>query len=356
MNKFKSKQALISVIIPVYNVSHYLRVCLESVVSQTYKCLEIILVDDGSTDDSGKICDEYAKKDSRIVVIHKMNEGVSVARNTALKVAHGEYISFIDSDDFVDLDFINKLYNGLIQNDVDIAICGYEKIGGIDLATGKFNTKYKVEKILLPNSGKINKEELWFHTIDSNIIGCYLCNKLFKKDLLDKEGQNKDLCVGEDMVYLAQYLRKVSSAYYIAEPLYKYQMNDTSALNMINSTCNNEHKIRKIVSAIESTELLETIMIDETDEIRRYVSYRRIRSAVWGMYKLILFDLKEKEILTELRRIVKKNYRNYRKVRYGSLMQNAVVKGMYVSPVVVFYCGKLFRYMFPSVLYDLSRK
>ncbi|HJA50079.1 MAG TPA: glycosyltransferase, partial [Candidatus Fusicatenibacter intestinipullorum] len=94
----------ISVIIPVYNVEKYLKRCLDSVINQTYKNLEIILIDDGSTDNSGKICDEYAQKDERIIVIHKENGGVSSARNKGLDICIGDYISFIDSDDWINLE------------------------------------------------------------------------------------------------------------------------------------------------------------------------------------------------------------------------------------------------------------
>ena len=94
-------QALISVIIPVYNVEEYLHECVDSVINQTYKNLQIILVDDGSTDSSGKICDEYAENDKRITVVHQKNGGLSVARNTGLSNAHGDYVYFLDSDDYI---------------------------------------------------------------------------------------------------------------------------------------------------------------------------------------------------------------------------------------------------------------
>ena len=114
----------ITCIIPVYKVENYLARCIESVLSQTYTDFELILVDDGSPDNSGKICDEYAKKDSRIKVIHKVNEGVSVARNTGLDIAKGEYIYFLDSDDFISPDCFELLYKNLKENDADISIGG----------------------------------------------------------------------------------------------------------------------------------------------------------------------------------------------------------------------------------------
>ena len=114
---------LISIIVPVYNVESYLKKCLESIINQTYKNIEIILIDDGSTDSSGKICDDYANKDKRIKVIHKQNGGVSDARNTALDICRGDYIGFIDSDDYIELDMYETLLKFLLNNNLDVAMC-----------------------------------------------------------------------------------------------------------------------------------------------------------------------------------------------------------------------------------------
>ena len=102
---------LISIIVPVYNVEPYLNKCLDSIVNQTYKKLEIILIDDGSTDNSGLICDEYASKDNRIIVVHQKNKGLSAARNVGLNIAKGDYIAFVDSDDFIEKDMYFTMYN-----------------------------------------------------------------------------------------------------------------------------------------------------------------------------------------------------------------------------------------------------
>ena len=119
---------LISVIVPVYKVEKYLNQCIESVLAQTYQNLEIILVDDGSPDRSGEICEEYAKKDTRIRVLHKSNGGLSTARNTGLQIISGAYIAFLDSDDYLAPDMYETLYRELIENDADIAVCGFVKI------------------------------------------------------------------------------------------------------------------------------------------------------------------------------------------------------------------------------------
>ena len=115
----------ISIIVPVYNVEKYLSQCIESIINQNYKNIEIILVNDGSTDKSGDICDSYSLKDNRIKVIHKKNEGVSIARNTGLKVATGEYIAFVDGDDFVHEYIYTKLINIINNSKYDLVMCRF---------------------------------------------------------------------------------------------------------------------------------------------------------------------------------------------------------------------------------------
>lgn len=119
--------SLISVIVPIYNVEKYLQKCVDSIINQTYKNLEIILVDDGSPDNCPKMCDDYAEKDSRIKVVHKENGGLSDARNVGMEVATGEYVSFIDSDDYISLDFYETLLETIVDNDSDIVECGVVK-------------------------------------------------------------------------------------------------------------------------------------------------------------------------------------------------------------------------------------
>ncbi|MSN96321.1 glycosyltransferase family 2 protein [Campylobacter sp. FMV-PI01] len=141
---------LISIIIPVYNVEKYLKKCLDSVINQTYENLEIILVDDGSSDQSPKICDEYAQKDSRIKVIHQKNYGQAHARNRALDIMQGDWVVFIDSDDFVSIYYVENLYNLAKKYGVDIAITSLLKV--------------RFENLKLPSFKKIDTEEVFIHT------------------------------------------------------------------------------------------------------------------------------------------------------------------------------------------------
>lgn len=164
---------LISVIVPVYNVEEYLKKCLESILKQTYSNLEIILIDDGSEDRCGEICEEYKKKDNRIKVIHKANEGLSEARNTGIMNATGQYITFVDSDDYIDNCYVELLYNILISYSADISIVSHRilyKKRCIDKSTNEefcADPKLILEKILYDDGidisawGKLYKSELF---------------------------------------------------------------------------------------------------------------------------------------------------------------------------------------------------
>ena len=167
---------LISVIVPVYKVEKYLEKCIESVLKQTYTNLQIILVDDGSPDNCGKICDEYAKKDSRIEVIHKANGGLSDARNVGISKAKGRYIGFVDSDDYIKEDMYEILLNLIKKYDADVSICNlYDVIDGNECIRNKENGIREYSRL------DILKKVL----LDKNIQS-YAWNKLYEKELFDE--------------------------------------------------------------------------------------------------------------------------------------------------------------------------
>lgn len=171
------KEELISVIVPIYKVEDYIRECIESIINQTYKNLEIILVDDGSPDNCGQICDDYAKKDNRIKVIHKENGGLSSARNAGLEIAKGEYISFIDSDDYVSERFIEILYRLCYENNADVAECNLLRF------------KNKIEKIEY-SDGTVNlydniQMQMRLYAKPVQVRTVIVCNKLYKKVLFE---------------------------------------------------------------------------------------------------------------------------------------------------------------------------
>lgn len=167
---------LISVIVPIYNVEQFLSKCIQSIINQSYSRLEIILVDDGSTDDSPQICDEFKEKDKRIKVIHKKNGGLSDARNVGIEVASGEYIGFVDSDDYIKEDMYEILLNLIKKYDADVSICNlYDVIDGNECIRNKENGIREYSRI------DILKEIL----LDKNIQS-YAWNKLYKKELFDE--------------------------------------------------------------------------------------------------------------------------------------------------------------------------
>lgn len=167
---------LVSIIVPIYNVESYLRRCLDSIVNQTYTNLEIILVDDGSPDNCPQICDEYAAKDNRIVVIHRENGGLSDARNVGLDICKGEYISFVDSDDWVNERYIEALFNLTIKVDADIAIGEHEKIYNEQIYSSRIVEK---KQILFP----LEAIEVLFQRKYLSFILSW--GKLYKKHLFD---------------------------------------------------------------------------------------------------------------------------------------------------------------------------
>lgn len=168
---------LISVIVPIYNVEQFLEKCLTSISSQTYKNLEVILVDDGATDNSGKICDKYAECNPNFKVVHKKNGGLSDARNTGLELCKGEYITFIDGDDYISQDYVEKLYNTLAKYNTDISVCAeqyvqYSENGEETIIKRPFND-YNGELVM-------TAAEALDNFIRQNMFDASACAKLYK--------------------------------------------------------------------------------------------------------------------------------------------------------------------------------
>jgi len=170
---------LISIIVPVYKVEKYINKCVDSIINQTYKNLEIILVDDGSPDNCPKICDEYAEKDDRVKVIHKKNGGLSEARNLGLEMAKGKYIGFVDSDDWIDYDMYEYLYNQLIINDCQVAVCGIYDVYEHDISKDANINKNFDEITILSN------EQAVFECFNDCNINSFAWNKLYSKNVFE---------------------------------------------------------------------------------------------------------------------------------------------------------------------------
>lgn len=219
---------MISVVIPVYNVEQYLDRCLYSVVNQTYKDIEIILVDDGSTDQSGKICDNWKSRDQRVIVVHTMNHGVSSARNQGLKLVKGEFISFIDADDWIDFDMYEKLLKNMIMNNAEVGICGYTiepqhlKAGNLKREEERlFNREEAVLEIFKYENNKVPK-----------ILSWELCDKLFSRKIIQNVKFNEAIYNGEDMLFCWQALKNARRISYIPLHSYHYFTRVDSAVHL----------------------------------------------------------------------------------------------------------------------------
>lgn len=202
----------LSVVIPVYNVEKYLDKCVESIVNQTFKDLEIILVDDGSTDESGKMCDEWTEKDTRIKAIHKINGGLSSARNAGIKQAKGEYISFIDSDDFVELDMYATMIEALDRTGKDIASCG--RIVDLWGEREKREFSLKSERIF-------SKEEAIEEVLLLRYIDVSACDKVYRctlfKQIMYPEGK-----ISEDAAVIFEILDASNGVVHVGKTFYHY--------------------------------------------------------------------------------------------------------------------------------------
>lgn len=206
----------ISIIVPIYNSEKYLEKCIESVLKQEYECYELILIDDGSTDQSGIICDQYAKKDNRIKVIHKNNSGVSDSRNIGIKRATGKYILFLDSDDWIEGNSLDKIYEAINEKELDILIFGYREIYE-NKNTSKINSYF--------NSNDDRFEDVILN-ISSNIKG-FLFNKLIRKSCIEYYF-NESIYVKEDLYFLLQNRENFKRFDIIPDIIYNYRIRDTS--------------------------------------------------------------------------------------------------------------------------------
>ena len=214
----KEKQTMnqpkVSVILPVYNVEKYLRQCLDSVVTQSYRNLEIILVDDGSPDHCPEICDEYAARDGRIKVIHKENGGVSQARNTGLRAASGEWISWIDPDDWVSVHFIQYMLNYALEYDADIVICG------------RYEEYADSRRVFNPEFRKMNSEQAIKELLPDDEIRNYMVDKLCRAKLFQGLSFPENYRVLEDLALVYRLFLRAGLIVCCPDANYHYRIHN----------------------------------------------------------------------------------------------------------------------------------
>lgn len=215
----------ISVIIPVYNTGDYLQKCIESITAQTYKLLEILLIDDGSAEYTAELCDNLAAKDNRIRVYHKENEGVSIARNYGIKKATGDYICFVDSDDWIDNCMYENLYQKIMETDADIVFC--------DARTVRGNGKIEMDTLDIAPPGLQNKAEISPDTL------CQLAGSawrgLYKSSTIKSVFFPEGLKFSEDRFFNLQAITKSNSIFYLKQAYYNRYIREGSCVNSYHS-------------------------------------------------------------------------------------------------------------------------
>lgn len=303
------QNALISVIIPVYKVEKYLDRCVLSVVNQTYKNLEIILVDDGSPDNSPKMCDEWAKKDKRIKVIHKQNGGVSVARNDGLKMATGDYIAFVDSDDWIEPTMYEEMLNLAISENADLTFCGIQEVR----SDGSI---YKYNELSLE---KLREKDLKYFLINArsgyDMLGVFggICRILFKSSNAKNNKFDKNLKHGEDLCYLLKIFEVAERISVCKKCFYNYFKNEESVCNTINNTYfENATKLHKwLLNFIKERNLDYRYLLNHLHLYRNVINRAGRKSFVAEMKNLSKTD----ELLKECFNL--KNYRKIQKLEIG---------------------------------------
>ena len=290
----------ISVIVPVYNVEQYLERCVDSIINQTYKNLEIILVNDGSTDNSGQLCDELAKKDDRIKVIHKENGGVSETRNLGIRESNGNYITFIDSDDVVSVKMIEELYSNLLENGADISI-------------GNVIHNYNINNVIFDDSNNDilswNNEEALKEFLKAKITSFYPVAKLFKKNIISNLEFNVDYKLAEDAMFITEILLvKDVTVVYSFKDIYAYCHRRESATTSINSNT--------VFDTIKVYDIILPKIEKKYPNLKRYVVLRKNWANFEVFDKLILsnnplFDKERKylknKIISSRSEILKEN-------------------------------------------------
>ena len=267
---------LVSIIIPVYNVEKYIRRCIDSVLVQTMKDFELILIDDGSPDKCGDICDEYAKCDSRINVVHKENEGVSAARNTGLDLAKKKYVVFLDSDDEIEKDYIETLLQ--VDEDIDLVVCGIEKRNKERKCI--INTKVvsrTVEVITTQEIIKMEQEK----TLN------FIYAKRFKNEVLQnkKIRFNPELSLGEDTLFVTDYLYYCECIRFLEDELYIYYVYGSGTLSSVDD------------NYVEKLEEANRLIEDSLRKRWEITNNSEWKKRMWSVYHYTIFYiLKSTEI------------------------------------------------------------
>lgn len=307
---------LVSVLVPVYNVESYLDKCIESIVKQTYRHLEIILIDDGSTDRSPAICDEWTSRDDRIVVIHRPHSGASAARNSGLDFAHGAYIGFVDSDDYIEQDMYATLIGLLSDYNADIARVAYCILENNDKVIAEFEEGIQTVRGAEAITDTLSK---------SGHKSVAVWNKLIRKSVIGDIRFDTELIFGEDLMFLYQVYQNCNLMIINDIPLYNYRINSNQSSNKDDCNYQSYCTTCKIISDsncqlslyskffIAATMLLHDIVINNYP-----ADYQEVKRSILRNRRKIFFSLKSPQYRVKLFLIMLPSviYKSLLKVKY----------------------------------------
>lgn len=307
----------ISVIVPIYNVETYLKKCIESIINQTYRNMEIILVDDGSIDKSSEICDEYSKQDNRVIVIHKQNGGLSDARNTGIETSTGELLAFVDGDDWIDSNMISCLYNNIISYNADISECQYEK------TSNEQHTIKNEEQIITISTPK---EALNNILETNNINNVVTWNKLYRKELFQNVRFPKNK-IHEDEFTTYKLIYKANKIISTNSKLYYYRQRENSII----SEKFNVNRLDVIEAYDEKVEFYKK----NQKELLEKLLAKFLYILIYDYYKAKKNKF-NKEIIKTIKNKYRMVYRNYKKENKIFNKEKIKYTLLYIWPNLIF--------------------
>lgn len=317
-------QERISVIVPIYNVEYSLEGCINSIINQTYKNIEIILINDGSVDNSKQICEEYREKDDRILYIEQENKGVSAARNVGIENATGKFIIFVDADDYMELNMIEELYLKIKQYSCDIVVSNYLIVENDEITKNKFSL----------NSNMLNSEEFVKYMLSDKYYKGYLWNKLIKKSLIENTRFDEKIHIMEDLVFLLNISNKAEKVYVINDAyLYYYVQNNFSALHKISSK-----NLSDLFAYEKILEYIEKNKIELLDDDYNFYIWNYVYSFIVNYY----YWYKNKDLKSE-HNLKKKNE-----------VKKVLIKALKRKTSVIKKIKLIFIYYFPIIYGNLK--
>jgi len=316
---------MVSVLVPVFNAEIHLKRCVDSILAQTYKEFELILLNDGSSDNSGAICDEFAALDNRVRVIHTPNNGVGVARNRLIEAASGQYICFVDSDDYIEHNMLEVLYQNIIKYGADISICGIRII--FPHIVKSSNTDTSEQRVL-------SKKEAIYELIDNWKITCSTWSKLYKADLF--EGiRYAEIAAFEDMLTTYRLFEKCNAIVYDGRLLYNYVNTPNSLMRMKF----NPHHFAELEALKMMTENIGAAYPDMIPKLQM----NELKTKVYICNRIISESPEMRELYDKLAAEIRTNYKELIKSKYVGLKVKTMVTIMRLSDGLYKACVKIVK-------------